>query len=289
MGEKIFLTFADSRMKASAKRITNQAKSMEVYERIISANEFDLDTAFRKSFKSRLILGSRGFGYWCWKPQIILQILDKMDDGDLLQYTDVGCHMNKKGRKRLLDYFALTENSELGVLAFQAIPPTPPLQFDDRQLFDLPDFKWAKGDLLDYFGVRNGKNLINSQTIGATVIFFKKSDSSVNLVKKWQKVIYDDFALIDDTPSKSPNIPGFIEHRHDQAIFSLLCKLNHIHTISAYEYWYPKRESPMEPDWEALSDFPIHARRDKDFGLQDRIIKKIRRVPEKLKRIFALG
>jgi len=276
-------------MKLSAKRITNQAKSMEVYDRIIAANEFDLDIAFRKYFKSRLILGSCGFGYWCWKPQIILQILDKMDDGDLLQYTDVGCHLNRKGRNRLIDYFALTENSESGALVFQAIPPIKPLLYDGRQLFDLSDFKWVKGDLLDYFGVRNDKNIINSQTIGAGVIFIKKSDSSVRLVKKWRQVIYDNFALIDDTPSKSQNIAGFVEHRHDQAIFSLLCKLNHIHAISAYEYWYPKRESFMEPDWEALCDFPIHARRDKDLGIQDRIIKNIRRGYAKLRRVFNLG
>ena len=31
--------------------------------------------------------------------------------------------------------------------------------------------------------------------------------------------------LIDDTPSKSPNFKEFIEHRHDQSIFSLLTKL----------------------------------------------------------------
>jgi hypothetical protein len=45
----------------------------------------------------------------------------------------------------------------------------------------------------------------------------------------------------------------------------------------------------MEPDWEALCDFPIHARRDKDLGIQDRIIKNIRRGYAKLRRVFNLG
>ena len=38
-------------------------------------------------------------------------------------------------------------------------------------------------------------------------------------------IIRHDFSLLDDTPSKSPNLKGFQEHRHDQAIFSLLFEI----------------------------------------------------------------
>jgi hypothetical protein len=74
--------------------------------------------------------------------------------------------------------------------------------------------------------------------------------------------------LIDDTPSSSPNKYGFIEHRHDQAIFSLLCIKYKVLTVSAYEYWYPKKGSLqiIAPDWAALKEFPIHAKRDKGIN-----------------------
>jgi hypothetical protein len=36
---------------------------------------------------------TRGAGYWIWKPYIILNHLkNKMNDNDLLMYTDSGCH-----------------------------------------------------------------------------------------------------------------------------------------------------------------------------------------------------
>jgi len=31
--------------------------------------------------------------------------------------------------------------------------------------------------------------------------------------------------LVDDSPSVLPNADGFIENRHDQSVFSLLCKM----------------------------------------------------------------
>ena len=33
---------------------------------------------------------------------------------------------------------------------------------------------------------------------------------------------------MDDTPSQSPNLSGFIENRHDQSVFSILTKLRGI-------------------------------------------------------------
>ena len=39
-------------------------------------------------------------------------------------------------------------------------------------------------------------------------------------------VFLTDFSLIDDSPSKSENMNGFREHRHDQSVFSLLFKVH---------------------------------------------------------------
>lgn len=263
--KKIFLSFADARLRESALRIKRQAVSLGVYDKVFIADESWLDADFRNRYKSKLIPGSRGYGYWIWKPQIILQILQKMNAEDILQYTDVGCHLNLKGKGRLFEYFDLTNVSKTGILAFQAKPPTGPLSYDGRPLLELLDFQWTKGDLLDYFGVRTNQEILATPTIGAGIVFMKKTDFAVHLVEDWAAVADHDFSLIDDTPSRSQNISGFIEHRHDQAIFSLLCKLNKVETLSAYEYWYPSRDDRYCPDWQSLENFPIHARRDKVF------------------------
>ena len=260
-----FLSFADSRYKRSLSRIAKQAQSFNLFKGITLADESYLEVNFRNKFKEILMPGTRGYGYWCWKPQIILQELEKLSDSDLLLYVDAGCHLNPKGRVRLLEYFEMLRISKSGILAFQAIPPVGRLAHDGRPLFDYPNYMWTKGDLLDYFGVRNNKEILHSQTIGAGIILIKKCQNSIDILKKWIDTIHHDFALIDDSPSKSPNPLGFIEHRHDQAIFSILCIQNSVDTISAYEYYYPQKNS-RKPDWKALKNFPIHAKRDKKRG-----------------------
>jgi hypothetical protein len=272
-----FLSFADSRYRRSLVRIAKQAREFKIFDRITIANENFLDVNFRNKFKKFLVSGTRGYGYWCWKPQIILQELDKLADGDMLLYVDAGCHLNYRGKPRLLEYFKILQNSKRGIVAFQAKPPEIPLVHDGRKLFDYPNYAWTKGDLLDYFGIREHKEILNSQTIGAGIILVKKCGNSTDIIKKWIETFSYNFSLIDDSLSKSPNPAGFIEHRHDQAIFSILCLLNSVDTISAYEYFYPKSNSTA-PDWSALENFPIHALRDKEMGFLNTAIAVFNKV-----------
>jgi hypothetical protein len=226
---------------------------MHIYDQIIVYNEHDLNEDFRNYFKDKL--NGRGFGYWVWKPQIILQTLEKMEEGDILQYTDAGCHLNKRGIKRLHEYFELTDLSETGILAFQSKAP------DDKNLekgLELLEKHWTKGDVFDYFGAREDAKIYNTEQIGAGILFVKKTNESLQTIQKWLQACYDDFSLADDTPSKSPNFPGFIENRHDQSILSIIVKINNIPTVSCSEYW--------QPDFKKLKNYPVLCLRDKDYG-----------------------
>ena len=98
--KKILVSFGDSRMKLQSERLQRQAEEMNIYDKIYICNENDLSSDFCEKYAKELVFGSRGFGYWCWKPQIIHQILQKMQDGDILQYIDIGCHLNPKGREQ---------------------------------------------------------------------------------------------------------------------------------------------------------------------------------------------
>jgi hypothetical protein len=248
--KKYFLTFASSDLKKSLNRIKNQADFLNFYDYVITYTEKELDSNFHSLFKENLKFGTRGFGYWCWKPQIILQVLENMNDGDILQYSDVGCHLNIKGIERLSQYFELAKKTEKGILAFQNKLPEYPLEYDGRRMLNYLDYQWIKGDLIDHFNIRDKKDILNTVTIGATVIFIRKCEKSIELINKWLDVIKYDFKLIDDSSSKNPNMEGFQAHRHDQAIFSILCKLEDIKTLSAYEYYYPSKVNLNKPDWD---------------------------------------
>lgn len=280
---RIFVTFANTPWRRARARILRQAKGMGVYDRLHGFDEHGLDGSFRAKYKEQLVEGSRGYGYWCWKPQVILQALERMDEGDVLQYTDAGCHLNTAGRWRLAEYFDMAERSATGILAFQGKPPEQPLPPLACAPLDLTEYRWVKGDLLDHFGVRENTSITHTQTIGAGVIFVRKCTSAIKLIREWASVIADGFFFIDDTPSRSPNLPGFVEHRHDQAIFSLLCKRHGVETLSAYEYWYPARDGKT-PDWEVLRRYPIHARHDAGLTI-GQVVSRVKRVGRRLLRM----
>lgn len=282
-------TFADKRLARSLDRITKQAKELNFFEKIYAYNEDDLTNEFREKFKDKLNANIKGFGYWCWKPEIIIQTLEKINDGDCLLYVDVGCHLNKNGMNILLEYFEVVAKSPTGLVAFQANPPSKinsKLVWDGRKLFDQPNYQWIKGDLLDHFGVRENEQITHSQAIGAGIILIKKNKQSIAILNEWLNIYYDNFSLANDSPSKSPNLEGFIEHRHDQAILTLLCLKHGVPTLSAYEFWYPKKNTKkLQPDWNALKDFPIQARRDKDMGI---IANTMNKLNLKIKKILSL-
>lgn len=280
--KKTLLTFASSDMKRSVRRLCRQAEEMGVFDTIIGSDERDLSGDFKKRFQAHLKRNTKGFGYWCWKPQIVLQSLQDMEEGDILLYLDAGCHLNIRGTWRMQNYIDVTKDAASGVLGFQARAPELPFSYDGRSLLDLRDCRWIKGDLLDYFDLRAREDILQSQTIGAGIIFFRKCARSLALLNDWKAVIESDFALLDDTPSVSDNHPEFVAHRHDQAIFSILGKLNEIETVSAYEYWYPLPGS-KKPDWEALKEYPILAMRDKDLGPW---IRQRQRIKRKLRKVF---
>lgn len=266
-------------MQRSLDRLARQAKSLNIFNDIYMFIENDLSVDFREHFKEKLIPGSRGYGYWSWKPEVMLMALDRIQDGDCLLYIDAGCHLNNRGKQRLLEYFKILEQEEIGIVAFKAIQPTEDnssLVYDGRKLFDQPNYRWIKGDLFDYFGMKDNPSVVNDQAIGAGVIFVRKCDRAIRIIREWQQIIWNHFNLLDDTLSVSANLAGFIEHRHDQAIWTLLCLKHHIKTLSAYEYWYPmKNVKKFKPDWLALKDFPIHVKRDKDLGMLKNFLQRV--------------
>ncbi len=257
MYKKYFCTFADSRMSESLNRIKNQAISMKYFDEIFINDENNLDIDFLKEFKDRLVKGSRGYGYWVWKPQIILQTMRKMGDNDILLYSDVGCHLNKAGVNRLNEYFEIVKSNNFGMLVFQeAVKSENP---NLTVCFSHLDKLYSKGDIFKHFDAINRPDIYNTGMIAATTFVIRKNKDTIRLIEEWLRVFQENFNLVDDSPSKTPNLAGFIENRHDQSIFSILCKINGVQSVSAYEIW--------QDDWDKLNLYPIWAKRDKNLKL----------------------
>lgn len=264
-----FLTFADQRLRPSADRIKKQAKSIESFDEIIVTNESNLDIEFRKKFSNYLVYGTKGYGWMCWKPQIILQTLEEMSEGDILTWADVDCHINPFGKERLFEYFDMVNSANTGVTGFQTILPTDPILKDNAIPINQLERKFTKGDLFDYFGVRDNSNITETEQMSTSICFFKKCKKSIDMVKEWAIIPHIDFSLQDDSSSKSPNLPGFRKHKHDQSAFSIICKLNNVSNISFYEAVYPikfdEESHRIKVTHENLSKFPIWHKGDKEW------------------------
>lgn len=287
--KKFFVTFADSRLDKALLRMQNQAENLNFFDATFIYSEHNLDKNFLEDFNGKLSPGARGFGFWCWKPQVIIQLLNKMSLNDYLVYAEAGCHLNKNGSHRFYDYFSLADQSETGIVGFRFPNDFPHLCFGQK-LLTRCDYQWTKGDVFDYFNVRHDPDITHTPMYNAGAIIIKKKKNTLKFFNQWLNAIREDFNLINDSPSSSLNFEGFIEHRHDQSIYSILFKMNNVQVIDFFELCPRSHEDPKTyknyDSWQDLNNFPIHARRDK-FSFFMKQLDRLRRLPSILKRLIA--
>jgi len=271
-------SFASSDLKKSVNRFVQQSKKINIYKEIKIFTYEDLSkkkkiqiNKFIEEKKKRL------FGYACWKPEIILSYLKKIPEGSILQYSDIGCHLNKNGLKRLKEYIEIANNK--GILAFQYKDPN----FTNNKSLKYQVYfeqEYTKNDLFSFFNLPIDSSIRTSEQVWSGTIFFKKNLLTLDLLNKWSEIC-DINNLIDDSLSNSNNHKQFIEHRHDQSVFSILCKLNNIECLSASECEWAEDKNGRY--WDHLESFPILAKRDKKFNFIKRFFL---RQSKQLKRIL---
>lgn len=204
-----FITFGSHGTYIDAvNRLVSQANNLNVFTEINGYTALDLeaDNYFISNHADFIIKNRRGFGYWIWKPYLIKKNIDKMEDGDILLYSDSGCELGIENKEKLLECFDLVKKEKL-----MATRVTGQLEI-----------KWSKKDLIEKICVDEVKYL-NSFQNQATVILLMVCPETRYLINQWYGISCD-YHYIDDSASISPNYDSFVEHRHDQSIFSLLTK-----------------------------------------------------------------
>ena len=205
-----FITFSDSKYKKTRERITEQAKNLKCFDDIYSFGEEDLDSNFLEKHRNFIESNNRGYGYWIWKPQVIKQVLEKVQQNSIIVYADVGCTFDDKKINDLQNYIRELDD-ENGILAFQ---------WDGDS-----ESSWSKMDCINKIYPKGSE----SPQIIATCIFIKKNKFSYKFICEWLNYC-EQYHLLDDSESVAKNAENFKEHRHDQSIFSLLCKKYNIKT-----------------------------------------------------------
>ena len=271
-------SFASPDLTRSKKRFIHQAKKMSIYKRIKVFGINDLSISKRKQIRNLIKVNNRLYGYGCWKAEVIKKFLKNVPKNSIVQYSDIGCHLNENGLKRLKQYIEICDKKKILTFRYN-VPKKKKKLFKNMKFQEYFEYQYTKMDLIKYLINKNRKKIMNSEQIWSGSIFLKKSYFTFNLINEWKKILKEN-NLINDSESLSKNHKNFIEHRHDQSAFSLICKKKNVYSISAVECEWA--EINKKRTWQHLWNFPIQARRDKKYNIFKRFIdrqkKSIRRL-----------
>jgi hypothetical protein len=200
---RVYINFANDKFKKHQKFSAFMAKYFGKFDKVICYNPEDIDDDFYKH-NHNILKKKRGAGYWLWKPYFIFKTLKKISYSDYLFYSDSGAFFLKRVDILINE---LTKYKQ------------------DIMGFELPliEEQWTKKELFKKMEC-NSKKYTKSNQIMASFILIRKSNFSVKFFKEFIKYAVDEINIMDKYDKSTIQKNNFIDHRHDQSIFSLLYK-----------------------------------------------------------------
>ena len=198
-------------------------------------------------------------------------MMNNLNDNDIIHYVDVGCHIIKNKNHKFNQYLNFLIDQDNWILPFQYYfyesKKNNGITFPERQ-----EYKFTKADLINFFNFIGSTEITDTPQFWAGNLFVKKNKVSKEFLSEWIDIMNKNTNLIDDSISKINNHVDFIENRHDQSVFSLLCKKYKLKSFSAYECdWAIKNNIRT---WEHNLNSPILAKRDLKYNILKRFLKR---------------
>ena len=212
-----FLSYGDKAFTKSRHRIKHEALSLNFFTDIKIHTELTISKLkeYKDAIKGKefadVFKEKRGGGYWMWKPLIVYEELSKLNKNDILYYADAGCTIPNEPITitKLKQYKQIVEKHKSGIFSFMT---------------DFPESEWTKADIFNHFDVLRDKEVYNTRQITANRAVIRKCDESMKIVKLWWETAKYHPHLFSDQKSKTSNFKNFLENRHDQSIWSIVCK-----------------------------------------------------------------
>tara|TARA_Y100000389_G_scaffold205097_1_gene263098 strand:+ start:16584 stop:17351 length:768 start_codon:yes stop_codon:yes gene_type:complete len=238
--KKHFIVFGNSRFIKSRERIIDEASELNIFYNLnFETEDICEEEAFKKVIENynknnpRKHNTGKGFYFYMWKPYVIYKNLLKLKDGDILFYTDSGMAIinNNNTINKFNNLFNLVINKDLcpsGIATF--ITTGHP---ENRK-----EIQWNRKEVFRYFKVLDNDEIKYSQQVQAGVNMIEKNDISLKIVKEWFDLTLSNPELFigDRRFSRIINneaqYPEFKAHRHDQSVWSILCKLNNVNILT---------------------------------------------------------
>jgi hypothetical protein len=208
--KKYALTFGggEQKYRDASSRVSNEILQTNLFDKVITYTDQELqnDDDFWKKNQEFIENNRKGYGFWLWKPYIIMKIMHTMKDNDILVYLDSGCVVVNEPIKN--EYFdALIKRCNEHQLVYTSAYYLEKL--------------WTKMDLLTRLNMVN-YDTMNTIQHQATFLIIKKNELMMDFITDWYNICQN-YHNIDEI-SILQNYILFEEHRHDQSAFSLLIK-----------------------------------------------------------------
>jgi hypothetical protein len=207
MTKKVYINYADDAFKVQQDFALRKAKKEGGFNKIIGYTRDAIDEEFYKQNK-HILNQKRGGGYWLWKPYFIYKTLEDLNEGDYLFYSDSGAFFLK--------------NIDILISELEKYN-------QDIMGFELPliEKQWTKKELFINMDC-HANEYTDSNQIQASFQLIKKSDFSINFYKTYLTLSTNEINITDKFDANITQDVSFMDHRHDQSIFSLLYKKNNL-------------------------------------------------------------
>lgn len=201
----IAANYADRRFR-KAQRLNSKTAKKWGADRVIEYTRMDIDPEFYAANKE-ILDNPRGGGYYLWKPYVFYRAYQELGDGDYLIYTDSGS-IYVDSIQKLIDCM---EKEQVNLMLFS-------LQNE------MLERKYTKRDAFILTGCDEEKYANTPQSIGGYMVCKRSHE----VEEFFQEVLSyaQDIRVISDCPNTmgKENYSGFVDHRHDQSVISLISK-----------------------------------------------------------------
>jgi len=194
----------------AADRVEEDLMGLYPFKKILNFSSRDLAVcAPRTSEKYSKFLRDDipGYGYYCWKPEIIFSVLTGVfGECDGIVWVDGGCEILNTPwtRKKFENQIKTAEKN--GFLVFE---------------LDTPENRFSKSDVIDHFPSISRTD--SSPQVQATH-FFLYGELGKQIAKTWLEAGLRSIEMFDHSSSVKGDPKDFVLHKSDQSLFSLTIK-----------------------------------------------------------------
>lgn len=187
-----------------ARKLNTKSAYKQGADKVYEYTLQNIDSAFCKK-NIKILEKKRGCGYWLWKPYFIAKTLENAQENDWVVYADSGMYY----RKNIKEYIAQLEEQSISFVSRTT-------KFKEKQ--------YTKRDVFIELDCDEEKYTDSLQR-AASVILVKSTEENRKIIKEWLEIAQNYHLITDETNRNGVfNYAEFIDHRHDQSIFSILCK-----------------------------------------------------------------